>query len=240
MPVALIDELTQLYEVQKIDAQIYQREQTLKALPDGEAEKKAAIELLKRHDAAVAQLQKDEAAQRNRELELKSIEQKRAAVHEKLYSGRITNPKELGDLQKDEEMLDAQIGKLEESVLELMEQAEASRTHEATIGRELARAKRAWQDTVARTKAETARLQQELAALRPQRTEAATPVDKTLLRRYDDIRQRREGVGMALTHGESCSACHIKINNEEILRLREGIELTNCGNCGRILLWQQE
>jgi len=235
--VTLVDELAKLHEVQKIDAQIYQREQAIKALDSGNLLKQKAIELMKQHEAAKAELQKAEAALCNRELELKGVEQKRAVVHEKLYSGRITNPKELGDIEKDEQMLDAQIRQIEEVVLELMQQAEDARTTEAKLHGEFDAAKRKWQETMGRTQTETARLEKEIAALRPERDQHAAQVEKPLLRRYDDIRQRREGIGMAMTANDMCPACHIKLTPQVLHRLREGEDLTFCENCARILAW---
>ena len=231
----LTAELDKLHEVQKVDLQIYQREQAITMLDDGEILKQAAIALMKRFDAASAERHKLEAAQRDHELALKSVEAKRDAVHEKLYSGRVHNPKELGDLQLEEELLNMHIHELEGPLLELMEQAEAARDEERVLAEQLAVAKRRWRETVARTQQETARLQAELAALRPQRDAAAQLVDKMLLRRYDDIRSRREGIGMAVTGTDNCPACHVRLTPRLLLQLREGEELSLCENCGRIL-----
>jgi uncharacterized protein len=233
--VALVDELAKLHEVQKVDSQMYQREQALKALDSGETLKQQAVVILRRHDAAQADLQKQQTALRDRELELKSIEQKRAKVHEKLFSGRVSNPKELGDLQKDEDMLGEQIGRIEEVVLELMDKVEGAKTIEATLAGELSAAKRRWKDTVTHTQQETARLQQEIAALRPERDRLAAVVEKPLFRRYDELRQRHAGIGMAVTNNDMCPICHVKLTPQTLGRLREGEELTTCDNCGRIL-----
>lgn len=236
----LDDELAKLHCVQKIDAQIYQREQAIKALDSGALLKQKAIGLMQQYDTAKEKLQKAEAALRVRELELKSVEQKRAVVHEKLYGGRIVNPKELGDLQKDEEMLDTQVDHIEEAVLELMEQAEEARKTEAKLHVEFDAAKRKWQEVSARTQAETTRLQKEIAALRPQREQAATLIEKPLLRQYDGIRERREGIGLAATASDMCPACHMKLTSRVMDRLREGEELTLCESCARILYFMRK
>jgi len=236
--VALLDELDKLHEVQKIDAQIYQREQTMAAQDSGEGLKQQAIVLLKRHDAAVKALHKVETEQKDRELELKGIEEKRAKVHTKLYGGHVNNPKELGDLQKDEEMLDHQISALEEIVLVQMEQVESARKIVAQLAGELDAAKRRWKTTVAHTQAETKRLQGEIAALRPERERLAADIEKHILRRYDGIRQRAYGIGMVVTGNDTCPACHVRLDAHVINRLREGEELVLCENCGRILLWR--
>ncbi len=232
---SLHDELAKLRDLQKVDTQIYQREQALKALDSGDALKQEAIALLKRHDAVEAALRKAEGTQRDHELALKSLEEKRKAVNDKLYGGRITNPKELGDLQKDEEMIAHQISTLEDVLLEAMDAAETARAEEAEIGKALALAKRRWQETVAHTKAETERLTKEIAALKPERDRLAALVDKSLLRRYDEIRRHSQGIGLAITDSGICSACHITLNREIMDRMVEGFEVVLCENCGRIL-----
>jgi len=237
--VTLADELAQLHELQKVDYQIYQREQALKALDSGDALKQHAIDVMKRHDTAAAALRKLEAEQRDAELSLKTLEAKKVAVHQKLYSGRITNPKELGDLEKDEAMLAGQVGHQEEVLLDLMYRVEAAQTQESALAAELDAAKRKWKGTVTHTQAEAARLQKELAALRPERERLAARVEKPLLRRYEEIRKMRSGIGMAVTGNEMCPACHVKLTPHTLTRLHEGEDLTFCDNCGRILAWEK-
>lgn len=237
---ALVEELAKLVDLQKVDVQIYQRMQALKELDTGEQLKQQAIAVLKRHDAATEALRKLEAAQKDEELSLKSIEDKRNTVHDKLYSGRVNNPKELGDLEKDEEMLKTQIGRHEETLLGLMDQVEDARTQTAALASELDSAKRRWKETVARTQAEMARLQREIAALQQERERLAARVeDRMLLRRYDDLRKAKEGVGLAAITHDMCSACHVKLTPQTLERLREGEELTVCDNCGRLLAWER-
>lgn len=235
---ALADELAQLHALQQVDYQLYQREQALKALDNGETLKQHAIEVLKRHDAAQAELRKLEAEQRDGELALKTLEGKKKVVHDKLYSGRVTNPKELGDLEKDEEMLGNQVGHQEEVLLEVMDRVEAAQTRESSLSSELDTAKRKWKDTVAHTQAETARLRKEMAELQPERERLAAKVDKMLLRRYEEIRKTHAGIGMAATGNDLCPVCHVKLTPQTMLTLREGEELTFCDNCGRILEWK--
>ncbi len=108
-------------------------------------------------------------------------------------------------------MMDAQVSQVEEVVLELMEQAEDARTTEARLHGEFDAAKRKWQEVMAHTQAETARLQQEIAVLRPQREQHRGAVEKPMFRRYDEIRQRHEGIGLAVTASDICPACHMKL-----------------------------
>ena len=231
----LASELDKLHEVQKLDYQIYQREQAIKAQDDGELLKQAAIAIIKQLDVASEKRKQLHTTLRDQELALKSVEDKRDSVHEKLYSGRIHNPKELGDLQLDEDSLNTHISDLEGPLLEIMEQFEAATKSENELSEKLNAAKKRWKTTLLHTQQETTRLNDEIAELLPQRAEKALLVDKSLLRRYDDIRSRREGIGMVVTASDICPACHITLTPRLILLLREQVEMVLCENCGRIL-----
>jgi predicted nucleic acid-binding Zn-ribbon protein len=238
--VALVDELIKLHDVQKIDTQIYQREQAILALDSGDSLKREAIALIKRADVAISTRQKLAAELHLQELALKSVEAKRDTEHERLYSGRVTNPKELRDMQHDEENLNLQISELEEPILDLMDRVEQAKILEATLAGQVSVAKRRWKETVAHTQVETERLRAEIAALRPERETRSAMVATPLLRRYDDIRLQREGIGFAVTYTDSCPACHIKLTVHFMRLLRAGEELLCCENCGRILAWLPE
>ena len=60
------------------------------------------------------------------ELETGGLAEKLGQVSERLYSGRITNAKELAGLNQDEQMLQRRKAELEDQALSLMEQIETS------------------------------------------------------------------------------------------------------------------
>lgn len=236
---SLRDELLKLHEVQLLDYQIYQREQQIIALDSGEELKQQAIVLLKRQDELAKALSKTQAKLKDADLAMKSLEAKRDAVHKKLFSGTVSSPKELGDLQKDEDMLKVQVGNAEEVTLGVMDEVETLSGQMADVTEKLTTAKTRWQRVVAHTQAETKRLKAEIAALQPPRAAAATEVEKMLLRRYDELRTRHQGIGMAVTGNNMCPACHMTLTAQTMENMREGEIITSCDNCGRILAWQQ-
>ncbi|MEI7833656.1 MAG: C4-type zinc ribbon domain-containing protein [bacterium] len=234
---SLRDELNKLHEVQKLDYQIYQREQEIAALDSGEELKQQAIVLLKRSDELAKALTKIEAKLKDADLAMKSVETKRDNVHKKLFSGTVNSPKELTDLQKDLDMLKDQVGHAEEIVLEAMDDAEGVRAQVADVNEKLTAAKTRWQRVVAHTQAETKRLKAEIAVLVPPRAVAAAEVERMLLRRYDELRTRHQGIGMAVTGNNICPACHMTLTAQTLENMREGEIITCCDNCGRILGW---
>lgn len=57
-----------------------------------------------------------------------------------------------------------------------------------------------------------------------------------ILRKYENIRAKRGGVGLALIQDETCQGCHINIPPQVYIELRKGSEeIYTCPHCHRIL-----
>ncbi len=60
--------------------------------------------------------------------------------------------------------------------------------------------------------------------------------DKALLKRYDDIRAKAGGVGIAKIEGSACGGCHMTLPATLIKAVKEMAQPQTCENCGRLLL----
>src|SRR5581483_10152983 len=130
---------------------------------------------------AQARLHHFEAEQTNAELELRTVEEKRAAVSRKLYEGKVTNPKELSAMEQEIEMFGRQRGRLDERILVLMDEMETTSAELQERTAERDEGKRAWEEQVARCKRDLARINAELKQLMPQRAAQAAEVDPSTL-----------------------------------------------------------
>lgn len=169
------------------------------------------------------------------ELETSGLTEKLKQVNERLYSGRITNAKELAGLNEDEKMLQRRKSELEDQELALMEQIEsAERT---------AKTSRATYETLA---SETnARNEHERAALREledaeaelsrKREGIRAQLPAETLRIYDDLRRTKKGRAIAAMKASACSACGYEVPSGLISRVKMANELVFCANCTRIL-----
>jgi hypothetical protein len=79
------------------------------------------------------------------------------------------------------------------------------------------------------------RLEAELSGERAQREQAISGTDKSLLRRYEAVRQRR-GSGLADVKDGTCVACHISLPPMLHQRILHQAELFQCPSCQRILV----
>src|SRR3989441_10915760 len=116
--------IRKLYELQLVDTQIARLETALAALDDGTAMRAQVEQARSAEETARAELQARESRLRDLELELQSTVGKATKVEQDLYSGRISNPKELRAMQEDVEALGRQRQRIEDEMLGLMEEVE--------------------------------------------------------------------------------------------------------------------
>ncbi|HLE02481.1 MAG TPA: hypothetical protein VI877_03210 [Dehalococcoidia bacterium] len=116
-----------LYELEALDREREAKEETL-ARVEGELGQRQEVA---QAEEAVAEakryLQELQKGERDANWSLDDIQQKIRTMEEKLYSGKVTNPKELSSMQQDVELMAEKRRKLEDKVLGVMEKIEDAR-----------------------------------------------------------------------------------------------------------------
>jgi hypothetical protein len=189
---------------------------------------------------ADAQRRRDELwrSQQRLEDEIASLTERANQAEKQLYSGAVTNPRELQALQDDVASIRRRIGQLEDDELEIMELVEpvdAERT-QLTGERERLEAEGA-RLRAALDEAES-ELAAQLAAVQAERVAAAAEVPDELWPEYDKLRARFGGVGIARLVGSTCQGCHLALPAVEVDRIRKLPldEAVHCEECGRLLV----
>jgi predicted nucleic acid-binding Zn-ribbon protein len=171
----------------------------------------------------------------NTELEAKSIDANLIEINERLYSGRVTNPKELDGLSKDLEMHRRQRSGLDDKLLELMElidQAQARVNAKSTTLKQI-EANRA--NDLAHLTAEQKSLMPLLSELHANQAQTRESLGADTLRMYDHLRRTKAGRAIAQLRRDSCGACGVTVPTGLVNRVHNGEEIVNCSSCGRIL-----
>jgi len=83
-------------------------------------------------------------------------------------------------------------------------------------------------------------LEQRLTGLEEQRKKLRKGVPAPLLKRYEFIRQRRNGTAIAPVQDGVCFGCHMNILPQQFIDLQKGEEILQCPHCQRILYWAEE
>jgi hypothetical protein len=134
----------------------------------------------------------------------------------------------------------AEITKIEDQEIELMEQGEQAQKEVAQLTRESGDTKRLIEDQVAKLGEREENLRKELAELESNRTELAEAVDAGARARYERlVKSKGENVIVGVNHGV-CGGCHMKLPAQVLLACQQEQEIVSCTNCGRILYYTRD
>jgi hypothetical protein len=235
--VVVSHDLAVLYEIQKVDTEISAVKGAIAALDQGAdlelqiaADEAELASLVERHRGT-------ERESLDLDLELKTLEEKRTKFRAQLYGGTIRNPRQLQDLQGEVGMLDREIGKTEDRMLELMDSLESGRTEIGERKNRLATMREQLREVQERYARTTERLRGEGGVLDSHRKELAAQVPAQLLKRYEQIRVRQGNLGLVKVMGVHCPGCRITLPSETVKALKADRGTITCENCGRLLFW---
>ncbi len=230
------DTLAAIYAVQQIDTQVQKAKRAQAGLDNGAAASAAADAARAAAAAQKTALHTVAGDLKDSELKLSGVETKRKSYQQKLYQGTVTNAKELANIEREIEALGRQQSDLDGRILALMDDAEQASAASAAADAQAQAAEGHRAEILAAFRSRYDALSLELASLAGQREAAAAGVeDKAALRRYDDIRAKAAGVGIAKIEGDTCGGCRMKLSSTLIKTVKELAQLTPCENCGRLL-----
>ena len=188
----------------------------------------------------VTQRRRDELgrSQQRLEDEIASLSERANQAEKQLYSGSVTNPRELQALQDDVASIRRRIGQLEDDELEIMELVEPVDAERAQLTGERERLDAEGARLRAALGEAESELVAELAAVQAERDAAAAEVPDELWPEYDKLRARFGGVGIARLVGSTCQGCHLALPAVEVDRIRKLPldEAVHCEECGRLLV----
>jgi uncharacterized protein len=231
------EKLAALYALQQIDSAIDILKKQYAQLDSGKAEITAFQAAQAGRKEADAALHVAKAAVTDTELEQKSVEEKRGEYETKLYSGKVTNPKELQAIQDEVDMLARNRDRLGEKLKSLLEEMEDTRARQADAARALKEADAAAKSVKAAYKQNSENIVAQARLLMSQRAAAAKEVAPALLTRYETIRTNKGGLAIvAVEDSNSCGGCKMGISFSTVKRLQAGGDVETCDNCGRILV----
>lgn len=224
-----------LYNLQEIDLRILRCRKRLDEIESALEDNAAVIEARAQVEGAQAALAPLRAELRDLELEIQTNTTKSKNAEDRMYSGKVQNPKELQDLQNEIAALKRRNDDLETKLLDLMIEIEAA--EETLEGREaeLARVIEESEAGHADLLEEKNNLEGEIEALTETRQTALEDVTKDSLKTYNALRKRKANQPIARLEGKSCGVCGIEQSVAVAQAARKRDEFVECINCGRIL-----
>lgn len=230
--------LQDLLDLQTVDMKLSEVRARLATLPKKLAEIEARIA------AAKAEVEKSKAAQhatiRDRkkyELDVEQWKEKVGKYKDQMY--QVKTNEAYKALQHEVQMGEQEIAKAEDRLLEQMVSAEEYdrrvKSSEKTV-KEVEEAMRAERSKV---EAEKAAAEAELAELNTVRARATADIPEDLRDHYERIAKKHNGIALAETRDEKCSACGMRVRPHVFQEMRrsDNDEIFHCETCTRILYY---
>jgi uncharacterized protein len=224
-----------LYRLQQVDSQIDQIQARLQTI-QRTLENDEALRAANKNFNAATDKHKD--AERALKLSEAEVEKQRIKIEQtetSLYGGKVHNPKELQDLQKDVASLKRYLETLEERELEAMIAAETAEQELQTAKTDLERVQSNVKEQHKGLTQESETLRKNLERLHSERQAVVTDIAGQALGAYEQLRKQKRGLAITTIEDNSCEACGTTLTASQQQTARSTSQLFHCPTCGRIL-----
>lgn len=221
-----------LLELQEVDSAIAGLAREKAKLDDGTAARAHRDDLAKQLDAEKERGQKLTAERTDKELQLKSTEEKLKKQQTRLMSA--TSAHEVKALERDIEGLSHARSDLDEAVLNLMDEGEQSAARLQQLEKDLALATAEAAQIEANYAADIKRIQTSAAGKVTEHQAIVAKLSPAEKAKYDSVAKSHGGIAVAKVVNGGCSVCGTTIPLV-ILREAKTKEYPTCESCGRLL-----
>lgn len=186
-------------------------------------------------EAQKNELKSKEVENMKLQLELKEKEEYLKSLQEKFY--KVRSPKELNAIDIEITNTKKFIGELEEKGIKLLDEIEklknALKENEQIISEEL----KNLNETKAETESKKRENEKALNELLAQREEITKNISSEILKDYEYIASKKNGIGIAAVKNGICTGCYMSIPPQTVHDIRKYIKIYHCQNCSRILYY---
>jgi uncharacterized protein len=224
-----------LYRLQQVDRQIDHARSQLENIRQTLENDSELQQALKELTTAQTSHHQAVSALKNAEAEMESQRIKIEQANSSLYGGKVQNPKELQDLQKDIASLKKHLVSLEERELEAMIKAEDAENNLQDIKTKVELMQARLGDEHKKLITDQVVFSIKLEELAEERNATLATIEDSLLQVYETLRQQKRGVAIAEVSDNACASCGASITIALQQNARSQKQLAHCPSCGRIL-----
>jgi predicted nucleic acid-binding Zn-ribbon protein len=226
-----------LLELQSLDLELLRSAKRLEELP----EKLAILEVrAKRRDVESVRGKADVVVAKLKS-ELKAHQDEIATLTEKIDQEQktvmeTTDHRAVASITREMDGLKRRRDKVEMESLQLMERIDKATAQTAQIDSALAQLAEKEAALVSRFKTVGGELQSHIAKEERKRAAVAKTLPADLVKRYEDARASKGGVGVGELENNTCTACRMVLPAEKVRVLSEGPEIGTCPQCRRLIV----
>jgi len=154
---------------------------------------------------------------------------------DQLYSVKTNKEYDAISLEIDTKKME--IEGFENKTLKTLEEDEELETNSKVLSEEIEKLKSQLKENEKELKEISEITKKEENKLLNERNKIIAKIEPRLVRRYERIKNAKEGIAVAPVKKGSCGGCFSAIPPQKIVEIRETNRLLTCENCGRILVW---
>ena len=226
----------QLYDLQLLDWDIQEREKSIVEIRARLADDSKRIAAKQRTDRITARLTELGAPRRRSEGVIQQIESRIANIDRRIYSGMVTNPRELEAFEEEKATLQHQRSEEEDSLLEVLVEIEELQAEDIQANQTYDAINSDREREIIELQSGEQALSGELPELYEQRSDMAAEYPPVALATYDMIKKRKGGHAVALVERGACQGCRLTLPTFELQKVRTSQDIVQCSSCSRILV----
>ncbi len=189
-------------------------------------------------DAAKLKAKQIESDRKKLELDVEALKERISKYS--LQQFQTKKNEEYRALAHEIETCKGSISKLEDQILELMEQADGVAKEVSAATKAAAEAKKDVDAEVAELGRREENFKIKLAELQANRKELAGAVEEGALARYERLlKSKGENVIVGIHHS-ACGGCHMRLPTQVMVACQSQSEINACPHCGRILYFTRD
>ncbi len=195
----------------------------LKSLEERQEEEKRKIEELEKQRRT-----------KEGELELESERVKRS----QLRLLEVKTNKEYQALLKEIEHAKEFNGQREEEIINILDEIDQHKINYESLVERAQREKGEIGEEIEKVKGLMVQVEKDIAQWHKINEDIIKELDPQLLKRYNTIKEKRDGIAIALAKNEACQGCYVNIPPQMFNEVQKNVEIILCPNCQRILYWE--
>jgi uncharacterized protein len=232
-------DITKLVELQAIEKIIYKKAFEINRIRKNEKLHKLKTELVDISqfcEVAGSQLEALEHERKKAGDTIKLQEEKIKNIDEKLFSGTITSAKELMNYQEEIKQLKQANENLEDKEIKLMIEIDEKRPGLLELTEKKNLLEKEFEEINRELEVNIKEIEEVISELKKKRLDAIKKIPAEILKKYDELRKRKDGVAVSLMKNNFCQACSVQISAGELQKIKDGQKIHKCPMCSRMLV----
>ncbi len=232
------EQLKQLIELQKLESEFQVLEREKIGIP------RQLRELEKDYEQFTGQLtikkQIYEEGSREKlvfEQEIRELENQLSRRKRRLLE--MKNNREYQACLREVDNIKREIKEKEDQLLELMTSLEALNEEIQSGEKELELRKEEYERRKGELEKKAVELDKKLKAFDVERKKISKKIDPGLLKKFNFIKDKRNGIAVAPVDNGVCQVCHMNIPPQTFIELQKNEKMHNCPNCQRFIYWSR-